>query len=100
VRRRRLDTTAEYQRGPLLVEYAGSIATTHLNSGNGRGGTLNMRIGTVNPTTGLFTYGGAGWILDRTESSLHPKFIQNGGPDFTNPANYRPCSSATKTTSS
>jgi iron complex outermembrane receptor protein len=90
VRMRRLDTTAEYQRGRLLVEYAGSIATTHLNNGNGRGGTLNMRIGTVNPNTGLFTYGGAGWILDRTESALHPKFIQNGGPDFTNPNNYRP----------
>ena len=31
-----------------------------------------------------------GWILDRTESDLYPRFIQTGGPDFTNPANYRP----------
>ena len=33
---------------------------------------------------------GVGWILDRTQSDLYPRFIQNGGPDFTNPANYRP----------
>ena len=33
---------------------------------------------------------GVGWILDRTESDLYPRFLPNGGPDFTNPANYRP----------
>jgi iron complex outermembrane recepter protein len=33
---------------------------------------------------------GVGWILDRRESDLYPKFIQNGGLDFTNPNNYRP----------
>jgi iron complex outermembrane recepter protein len=90
VRMRRLDTSAEYNRGPLLLEYGGSISTSHLNNGNGRGGTMHMRIGSVNPATGLFTYGGAGWIIDTSESQLHPRFIQNGGPDFTNPANYRP----------
>jgi len=31
-----------------------------------------------------------GWILDRRESDLYPKFIQNGGLDFTNPNNWRP----------
>ncbi len=91
VRMRRLDASAEHNYGRLLIEYAGSLATTHLNNGNGKGGTLNMRIGSVNPATGLFTYGGAGWILDRSgPDKLHPIFRQNGGPDFTNPANYRP----------
>ncbi len=33
---------------------------------------------------------GVGWILDRTQSDLYPRFIWNGGLDFTNPANYRP----------
>jgi hypothetical protein len=33
---------------------------------------------------------GVGWILDRTQSDLYPRFIQNGGLDFTNPNNYRP----------
>jgi TonB-dependent receptor len=92
VRMRRLDTSGEFSRGPLLLEYSGSIATTHLNNGNGRGGTLNMRL--IDPSRmvpgGPFVYGGAGWILDRTKSDLHPEFIQNGGPDFTDPNNYRP----------
>lgn len=90
VRMRRLDTTAEYNRGPLLVEYSGSLATTHLNNGNGRGGTLNMRNGSVNPATGAFVYGGSGWILDRRGDTDFPKFLPNGGPDFTSPLNYRP----------
>ncbi len=92
VRMRRLDTTAEYNRGPFLLEYAGNISTTHLNNGNGRGGTLNMRI--IDPARqvpGAATvFGGAGWILDTSKSNLHPEFRQNGGPDFTDPANYRP----------
>ncbi|MBI5693812.1 MAG: TonB-dependent receptor [Verrucomicrobia bacterium] len=33
---------------------------------------------------------GVGWILDRTQNDLYPRFIQNGGLDFTNPAYYRP----------
>ena len=33
---------------------------------------------------------GVGWILDRTQSDLYPRFIQNGGLDFTNPNNWRP----------
>jgi len=91
VRMRRLDASGEHNYGNLLIEYAGSLATTHLNSGNGKGGTMNMRIiSVINPTTGAFTYGGAGWILDRSRSDIHPEFRQNGGPDFTDPANYRP----------
>ncbi|MBL9189883.1 MAG: TonB-dependent receptor [Opitutaceae bacterium] len=91
VRMRRVDASGEHNYGNLLIEYAGSLATTHLNNGNGKGGTMNMRlISAINPTTGAFTYGGAGWILDRTQDMLHPRFLPNGGPDFTNPANYRP----------
>ena len=30
------------------------------------------------------------WILDRSESDLHTRFIQTEGLDFTNPNNYRP----------
>lgn len=33
---------------------------------------------------------GVGWILDRNESDLYPRFIQNGGLDFTDPNNWRP----------
>jgi iron complex outermembrane receptor protein len=90
VRMRRLDASAEHNWGNLLVEYAGNIATTHLNNGNGKGGTLNMRNGSVNPATGLFTYGGSGWILDRSQDQMHPRFLPNGGPDSNDPANYRP----------
>ncbi|MBL9201658.1 MAG: TonB-dependent receptor [Opitutaceae bacterium] len=92
VRMRRVDATGEHNYGNLLIEYAGSLATTHLNSGNGKGGTMNMRlISAINQTTGAYTFGGAGWILDRSGPDKdHPRFLPNGGPDFTDPANYRP----------
>ncbi len=92
VRMRRLDTTAEYNRGNWLVEYAGSVATTHLNNGNGKGGTMNMRLFDPARQTpgGPWVFGGAGWIIDTSKSQIHPEFRQNGGPDFTDPANYRP----------
>ena len=77
-RLRRVDLGAEHNWGPLQLEYNARYTQTHINIGNGEGAVLTNRIT------------GAGWILDRTESDLYPKFIQNGGPDFTNPANYRP----------
>jgi TonB-dependent receptor len=77
-RLRRADIGAEHQWGPWQLEYNARYTQTHINIGNGEGGVL------INRLTGV------GWILDRTESDLYPKFIQNGGPDFTNPANYRP----------
>ncbi len=77
-RLRRADIGAEHDWGPWHVEYNARYTQTHINIGNGEGGVL------VNRLTG------AGWILDRTESDLYPKFIQNGGPDFTDPNNYRP----------
>ncbi len=78
VRMRRLDLAAEQDFGPLQLDYAAYYARTNLNNGNGLGGELTHRLV------------GAGWILDRTGSELHPRFTQNGGPDFTDPANYRP----------
>lgn len=90
VRMRRADLNGDWARGNLSIEYGANIATTHLNNGNGRGGTLNMRLGSVNPATGAFTFGGAGWIIDKSRDSLFPDFRKNGGPDFTDPANYRP----------
>jgi TonB-dependent receptor len=78
VRMRRLDLAAEQDFGPLQLDYAAYYARTNLNNGNGHGGELTHRLT------------GAGWILDRTDSELSPRFIQNGGPDFTDPRNYRP----------
>jgi iron complex outermembrane receptor protein len=77
-RLRRVDLGAEHNWGPWQLEYNARYTQTHINIGNGEGAVLTNRLT------------GAGWILDRTESDLFPKFIQNGGPDFTNPANYRP----------
>ncbi len=77
-RLRRGDIGAEHNWGPFQLEYNARYTQTHINIGNGEGGVL------VNRLTGV------GWTLDRRESDLFPKFTQNGGPDFTNPANYRP----------
>jgi iron complex outermembrane receptor protein len=77
-RLRRADFGAEHQWGPWQLDYNARYTQTHINIGNGEGGVLIHRLT------------GVGWILDRTASDLYPRFIQNGGPDFTNPANYRP----------
>ncbi|MBM3851764.1 MAG: TonB-dependent receptor, partial [Verrucomicrobia bacterium] len=78
VRMRRLDASGDTTWRNLLVEYGASIATTHLNNGNGKGGTLNMRVT------------GAGWVIDKTNNAMFPEFRQNGGTDFSDPNNYRP----------
>jgi iron complex outermembrane receptor protein len=78
-RMRRVDLGVEQTFGRLHLDYNALYTQTNINGGGGgRGGIL------VNRLTG------AGWILDRTQSDLHPRFTQNGGPDFTNPDNYRP----------
>jgi TonB-dependent receptor len=84
-RLRRADAGAEHRWGPAQLEYGAKYTQTHINIGNGEGGVL------VNRLTG------AGWIIDRRDSDLFPRFIQNGGPDFTNPANYRPAASSALT---
>ncbi|MBI5766501.1 MAG: TonB-dependent receptor [Verrucomicrobia bacterium] len=77
-RLRRADAGVEHTRGPLQLEANARYTSTHINIGNGEGGVLVNRIT------------GTGWILDRTASDLFPRFLPNGGLDFTNPANYRP----------
>ncbi|MFM7750635.1 MAG: TonB-dependent receptor, partial [Opitutaceae bacterium] len=78
-RMRRLDLGAEQVFGPLQLDYNAVYTQTNINGGSGgRGGVL------INRLTG------AGWILDRTESDLFPRFLRNGGPDFADPSNYRP----------
>jgi TonB-dependent receptor len=91
VRMRRFDMNGDTTvlNGNLFLEYGFNLGTTHLNNGNGRGGTLNMRNGSVG-ANGNFVYGGSGWILDRSKDAEFPEFKPNGGPDFTNPDNYRP----------
>ncbi|MBI5768716.1 MAG: TonB-dependent receptor [Verrucomicrobia bacterium] len=77
-RQRRLDLSMEQDFGPLQLDYAAYYARNNLNNGNGQGGELTMRVA------------GTGWILDRTNSELHPSFRPNGGVDFTDWRNYRP----------
>jgi len=77
-RLRRADLGAEHNWGRWQIDYGARYTQTHINIGNGEGGVLVNRLA------------GVGWILDRAQSDLYPRFIQNGGPDFTNPANYRP----------
>ncbi len=78
-RMRRLDVGVEQTFGRLQLDYNAVYTQTNINGGSGgRGGVL------INRLTG------AGWILDRTESDLFPRFLRNGGPDFSDPSNYRP----------
>ncbi|MBI5691613.1 MAG: TonB-dependent receptor [Verrucomicrobia bacterium] len=78
-RMRRFDLGAEQTFGRLQLDYNAVYTQTNINGGSGgRGGIL------INRLTG------SGWILDRTDNDLHPRFLPNGGPDFTNPDNYRP----------
>ena len=78
VRTRQVDFTGEHDYRRWQFDYAGGTGYTNLNTGQGTAGQLTMRLA------------GAGWILDRTDSSVFPRFLRNGGPDFLNPDNYRP----------
>ena len=77
-RTRQFDLGVEHTRDRLEIDGNATYSTTHNNLGVGNGGTLTNRIT------------GTGWILDRTQSDLYPRFLPNGGLDFTDPANYRP----------
>jgi TonB-dependent receptor len=77
-RQRHFDLGAEQRFGPLELDYNAVVSLDSINSGSGDGGDL-----TVQAT-------GVGWILDRTQSDLYPRFTQTGGPDLRNPASYRP----------
>lgn len=108
-RLRHMDLAGEHTLGRLEVEWAGLWSRTRYRTLGAEGQLVN-RIGNVpfvgprgrnNGTAGTATdpldnivgpngETGVGWVLDRTQSDLYPRFIQNGGLDFTNPANYRP----------
>jgi iron complex outermembrane receptor protein len=77
-RTRQFDFGGEHTLDKLEIDYNAAYSQTHNNLGSGKGGTLTNRV------TGI------GWILDRTQSDLYPRFTQTAGPDITNPANYRP----------
>ena len=79
-RQRHYDLGAEHKFGPLELDYNGVISLDSINGGSGLGGDLTNQIT------------GVGWTLDRTASDLYPRFVQTGGPDIRNPANYRPTS--------
>jgi TonB-dependent receptor len=96
------DVSGEHQLGRLVFDWAALWSRMRYRTLGGDGILVN-RIGGVpfigpNGLAGSATNNirgpngetGVGWILDRTQSDLYPKFIQNGGLDFTNPANYRP----------
>ncbi len=77
-RQRHADIGAEHTFGPLELDYNAVISLDGINGGGGDGGVLVNRVTNV------------GWILDRTQSDLYPRFTQAGGPDISNPASYRP----------
>ncbi len=78
VRMRQGEIGAEHDFGRLRVDYNVASALTSVNDTQGIAGSLTMRLS------------GAGWMLDRSQSDMFPQFLPNGGPDFTNPDNYRP----------
>ncbi|MBI5767437.1 MAG: TonB-dependent receptor [Verrucomicrobia bacterium] len=101
-RLRHLDLAGEHTWGPIEADWALLHSRTRYRY-LGSEGQLNMSIGRIpfvgpnggpgsltNNITGPGGVTGVGWILDRTQSDLYPRFIQNGGLDWTNPANWRP----------
>jgi TonB-dependent receptor len=77
-RQRHVDLGAEQEFGRLQLDYNLVYSRDHINGGGGDGGVLVNRVTRV------------GWILDRTQSDLYPRFVQTAGPDIGNPASYVP----------
>ena len=92
LRMRRVDFNGEHNYPNWQIEYGASAGESHLNNGQGRGGVMAMRF--FDPalqTPGLpVVFGNAGWIVDRTASDVYPRFVRNGGADWTDPRNYLP----------
>ncbi len=101
-RLRHMDVGGEHNYGPLEIDWAALASRTRYRFLGSEGNLVN-RIGNVpfigpdgspgsatNNIRGPNGETGVGWILDRTQSDLYPRFIQNGGLDFTDPNNYRP----------
>ncbi|MEO6244119.1 MAG: carboxypeptidase regulatory-like domain-containing protein, partial [Opitutaceae bacterium] len=78
LRTRSFDLGAEHTLGRWSLDYGAMFSATHINNGFGNdGGQFTMRVNNL------------GWILDRTQSDLYPRFTQTAGPDITRPENYR-----------
>jgi TonB-dependent receptor len=101
-RLRHMDVGGEHTWGPIEADWAALWSRTRYRY-LGNEASLTNRIGNIpfvgpnglagSPTNNIVGPNGetgVGWILDRRESDLYPKFIQNGGLDFTNPKNWRP----------
>ncbi len=101
-RLRHMDIGGEHKFGVFEADWAALWSRTRYRTLGMEGGLVN-RIGNVpfigpngnagsasNNLRGPNGETGVGWIIDRTQDDLYPRFIQNGGLDFTNPNNYRP----------
>ena len=101
-RLRHMDVGGEHNYGPLEMDWAALFSRTRYRYLGSEGNLVN-RIGNIpfigpngspgsatNTIRGPNGETGVGWILDRNQSDLYPRFIQNGGLDFTDPNNYRP----------
>jgi TonB-dependent receptor len=117
-RLRHMDVGGEHTAGAFEFDWAGLYSRTRYRYLGNEGQLIN-RIGNIpvigpngrdnrnTPTAtspidtivGPNGETGVGWILDRTQSDLYPRFVQNGGLDFTNPANYRPSQNGLSTQS-
>jgi TonB-dependent receptor len=77
LRTRGVAFTGEHTLPRWEIDYGASFHQTHVNRTSG-------------PGAGAFTHTirGIGWMLDRSQSDLFPRFVQTEGPDITNPANY------------
>jgi iron complex outermembrane receptor protein len=69
---------AEHEFGRLQLDYDALYSSARILSTKKKDGQLIMRLNNI------------GWILDRTQSDLHPRFVQTEGVDFNDPNNYRP----------
>lgn len=77
LRSRGADFNGEHDFQQWHFDYNAAYQQTHTNLTSGDG-----------PSAFVHSVTGVGWILDRTESDLYPRFIQTEGPDISNPANY------------
>ncbi|MFM7752443.1 MAG: hypothetical protein ACKPB0_18705, partial [Opitutaceae bacterium] len=76
LRTRTGDLGFEHDLGRLRADWGVMHSRTHINNGMGNdGGQFTMRVTNI------------GWILDRTQSDLCPRLIQNAGADITRPEN-------------
>jgi iron complex outermembrane receptor protein len=101
-RLRHMDLSGEHTFGPFMADWNVLWSRTRYRYLGSEGQLVN-RIGNVpfigpNGSAGSATNNivgpngetGVGWVLDRTQNDLYPRFSQNGGLDFTNANNYRP----------